>query len=503
MRSPGSEADPESERVAFLSGFRYNEDVNAKKTRDTTHDNPLRQLPSVQRLLAAPAVRDIAERVPSALLTEAVRIVLERTRTSLADPNGHAASALPAEAELAGQVVEEALRRGAPSLQYAVNATGIVLHTGIGRARLAEEAQQALLEVARGHSLLEIDRETGRRGSRREHVRGLLCELTGAEDATAVNNCAGAVFLAVTTLAAGREVLISRGELIEIGGAFRMPDIVRASGATLVEVGTTNRTRLSDYADAITERTGLILRCHPSNFAIVGFTEKVPTAALVALGSEHSLPVMDDQGSGALIAPAELGLGGQKGSLRESVVAGCDIVTASGDKLLGGPQAGLILGRREAVARIARHPLARALRVDKFTLAALEATLRLYRDPARALAAIPTLRYLTRTGPELRRLAQRLKVKLRAVLPADRFVLTLVPERSQVGGGSLPGEDLPTVCVALRAISDKPTAEEIMAALRRHTPPVFARIKADAVLFDPRTLEPGEINIIADSTKDL
>ena len=368
---------------------------------------------------------------------------------------------------------------------------------------LSAAAQRAVQEVAAAHSVLEIERETGRRGSRRDHVRGLLCELTDAEDATVVNNCAGAVFLAVTTLAAGREVLISRGELVEIGGAFRMPDIIRASGATLVEVGTTNRTRLSDYANAITERTGLILRCHPSNFAIVGFTEEVPTADLVALGREHGLPVMDDQGSGALIAPSELGIGGKKGSLKDSLAAGCDVVTASGDKLLGGPQAGLILGLREPIERIAKHPLARALRVDKLTLAALEATLRLYLAPARALAEIPTLRYLTRTEPEIRRLAQRLKQKLQTVLPPDRFLVALVPERSQVGGGSLPGEDLPTVCVALRARDSVPSPDDIAAHLRRHMPPVFARIKADAVLFDPRTLEPEELSLIAQAVSDL
>jgi len=457
----------------------------------------------VHRLLAAPAVSALAERLPSALLTESARAVLEEARSQLRVTGDGAQAALPTEAELAARVAEEALRRAAPSLQRAINATGIVLHTGLGRARLADVARDALLEVADGHSLVEIDRETGRRGSRREHVRGLLCELTGAEDATVVNNCAGAVFLGVTVLAAGKEVLISRGELVEIGGAFRMPDIIRASGAALVEVGTTNRTRLSDYVNAMTERTGLILRCHPSNFAIVGFTEETPTPALVALGHERGLPVMDDQGSGALIAPALLGLPGTQGSLRESIAAGCDLVTASGDKLLGGPQAGLMLGKRALIERIAKHPLARALRVDKLTLAALEATLRLYRDPERALQAIPTLRYLTRTEPQLRRLAQRLRARLRDVLPADRFSVTLVPEQSQVGGGSLPGQNLPTVCVAVRAYSGQPSPDAIAAALRRHTPPVFARIKEDAVLFDPRTLEPEELNPIADAARAL
>ena len=472
------------------------DDTNAKASL-------LRQLPPVHRLLSAPAVTALAERLPQMLLTESARAVLEAAREAVLKSNRIGEAVLPTETTLAAEVAAEALRRAAPSLQRAINATGIVLHTGLGRARLAEAAQTAIREVAGSHSVLEIERETGKRGSRRDHVRGLLCELTGAEDATVVNNCAGAVFLAVTTLATGREVLISRGELVEIGGAFRMPDIIRASGATLVEVGTTNRTRLSDYANALTERAGLILRCHPSNFAIIGFTEETPTTDLVTLGRERGIPVMDDQGSGALLPTGLLPIPGLRGSLPESVAAGCDVVAASGDKLLGGPQAGLLLGSRAAIGRIVKHPLARALRVDKFTLAALEATLRLYRDPAAALRAVPTLRYLARTEPELRRMAQSLRTRLRAVLPADRFTLALVPERSEVGGGSLPGQELPTVCVALRATNGNPSPDALAAALRRNTPSIFARIRDDALLFDPRTLEPNELTEIVTAAKRL
>ena len=463
--------------------------------------NPLRSLPSVQRLLTVPEVAALGAHTPSALLTESVRSVLVETRQALLARNG-VPQEEPTIAALARRVVEETKKRTLPSLTGAINATGIVLHTGLGRARLAKVAVAAIAEVAAGHSPVEIDRETGKRGSRRDHVRSLLCELTGAEDAMVVNNCAGAVLLAVTALAAGREVIISRGELVEIGGAFRMPDIIRAGGATLVEVGATNRTRLSDYANAVTERTGLILRCHPSNFAVVGFTEETATSDLVALGREHGILVMDDQGSGALLSPDALGLPGS-GSLPDSVAAGSDIVTASGDKLLGGPQAGLLLGSRTAIDRIAQHPLARALRVDKLTLAGLEATLRLYRDPEQARLAIPTLRYLTRTLPELRRLAVRLKAGIQSVLPPGRFTVVLLSERSQVGGGSLPGEDLPTFCVALRADSASPSADRIAAHLRRHHPPVFARIHHEAVLFDPRTLEPEELAVIAHALRDL
>ena len=467
---------------------------------DKRNNERLRQLPSVHRLLSSQAVTALDGSVPQAILTESARCILEQARSALVLEEQPLTPS--DETELAQRVVHEALRRMRPSLQRAINATGIVLHTGLGRARLANAAREAIVEAASAHSLVEIDRDSGKRGSRQDHVRGLLRVLTGAQDAAVVNNCAGAVFLAVTTLAAGRDVLISRGELVEIGGAFRMPDIIRASGAALVEVGTTNRTRLSDYADAITDRTGLILRCHPSNFAIVGFTEVTPTTELVRLGNERGIPVMDDQGSGAMISPRRLGLPVSKGSLAESVAAGSDIVTASGDKLLGGPQAGLILGKGAAIERIIKHPLARALRIDKLSLAGLEATLRLYREPERAMTEIPTLRYLNRTLPELKGMAQRLKSRLQAVVDA-RFSLSLLPEQSQVGGGSLPGENLPTICVALSSRTGVPSVNAIAAALRQHEPPIFGRIKSDMLLFDPRSLERDEFSAIAHGLQTL
>jgi L-seryl-tRNA(Ser) seleniumtransferase len=474
-----------------VSGGRRNGSQAAKSA--------LARLPAVHRLLAGDAMKRAAEALPASVVADAARDVLEAARRRLLDGGDPVAPGVEA---LAEEAAREAYRRMEPSLRGAVNATGIVLHTGLGRARLATAARDALLETADAHSTVEIDRETGRRGSRRLHVRDILVDLTGAEDATVVNNCAAAVLLGVTVLAAGRDVIISRGELVEIGGAFRMPDIVRSAGATLVEVGTTNRTRISDYAAAITERTGLILRCHPSNFAIVGFTEEAPTEELVTLGRAHGIPVMDDQGSGALIAPGLLGLPQSRGTLQASVAAGVDLVTASGDKLLGGPQTGLILGRRALVERAAAHPLARALRVDKLTLAALEATLRLYRDPSRALREIPTLRYLSRPLRELESLAQDLGARLTQVL-GDRFTVSLLPERSQVGGGSLPGEDLPTVCVALRATDGAPSADALASHFRRGSPPVFARIKSDALLFDPRTLEPADLESIVTAAAGL
>jgi L-seryl-tRNA(Ser) seleniumtransferase len=471
-------------------------------SRDERTDRPprLSLLPAVHRVLARPELQELSDSVPAAVVADAVRHVLDRARSrALAEG---AAFVAPDESSIAAEAVEEARRRMDSSLRAAVNATGVVLHTGLGRARLADAARDAIVRVAEAHSTLEIDRETGRRGSRRDHVRELLCELTGAEDAAVVNNCAGAVFLAVSSLAAGREVIISRGEIVEIGGSFRMPDIIRASGATLVEVGTTNRTRIADYAAAVTERTGLILRCRPSNYAIVGFTEEAPTAELVNLGRTLDIPVMDDQGSGLLLPTMLPGLPASKESLAESVAAGCDVITASGDKLLGGPQAGIILGRKSPIDRIVAHPLCRALRVDKFTLAALEATLRLYRHPERAVKEVPTLRYLNRGLPELTAMAELLRSRLAAAVPAQ-FSVTVIPERSQVGGGSLPGEDLSTMCVSLRSAGGSPSPDEIARHLRGAATPVFARIKGGAVLFDPRALEPEELELIVDAARGL
>ncbi len=456
----------------------------------------LRELPPIHRLVAAPALHEFGASLPSSLITKTAQEVLDEARRAILNSPEDATPTLPSFDELTQRIAERLHRLEQPSLRGAINATGVVLHTGLGRARLSEAACAAIAEVARGHSLVEIEAESGQRGSRQDHVQKLLRELTGAEEALVLNNCAGAVFLAVSALATGREVIISRGELVEIGGAFRIPDIIRSSGATLVEVGTTNRTRLSDYADAITERTGLILRCHPSNFAIVGFTEEVPTPELAALAHDNSLPFIEDQGNGALFPLDTFGITGVKGSLVESVSAGCDVVTASGDKLLGATQSGILLGKREPIRRIAKHPLARALRVDKLTLAGLEATLRLYRNPEQAQTDIPTLRYLTRQEPELRRMAQSLARGLRRILDKERFAVEVVKESSQVGGGSLPNESLPTLCVRVRCLTDSPTVNDLAKTLRQSAPPIFGRIRSDALLLDPRTLELTEIPLI-------
>jgi len=449
----------------------------------------LRRLPAVSRILQQERVQHAIAQHGRELVVGCARDTLTRLRQQLAKGE-EVAIDLPAVVEAVLQAVEGWRQR---SLRYAINATGVVLHTGLGRAVLAEAARRAVAEVAQGHSMLEIDRETGERGDRIDHVRALLCRLTGAEDATVVNNNAGAVLLAVTAIAQGREVIISRGQLVEIGGAFRMPDIIAQSGAKLVEVGTTNRTRLQDYEQAITPETALLLRCHPSNFRIVGFVEEVAASELAALAHRYQLPVLDDVGSGCLIDTEQFGLAHEP-TLQESIQAGCDVVTCSGDKLLGGPQAGIILGKRHIVQHIRKHPLHRALRVDKLTLAALEATLRLYLNPADAFREIPVLRALGTPLSAIRERANLLLRRLRKVLPGGAITISLREGVSAVGGGSLPGQQLPTVLVSLKPC--RFGASALARALRWQEPAVFTRIEQEQVVLDPRTLQEQEIELV-------
>lgn len=453
----------------------------------------LRRIPKIDRILAEPAIEALVETAGRAVVLEAVRRSTEALRERLrsgGEPGENGKLLAQVCADVARRVAEESR----PTLRRAINATGVVLHTGLGRAVLPHPAAQAVYRTALGHSLLEVDPSTGERGSRLDHVRGLLRELTGAEDALVVNNNAAAVFLAVSALAAGREVIISRGQLVEIGGSFRIPDVIRSSGARLVEVGTTNKVRLSDYAAAITPDTALLLRVHPSNFRIVGFTEEPSLAELTALGKERGIPVMDDLGSGALADLAAYGVG-EEPTVHESVRAGADVITFSGDKLLGGPQAGLVIGSAERLAAMKRHPLMRVLRVDKLTLAALEATLRLYRNEPDALRSIPTLAALTASPEDLHARAGRLA----ALLDGLPLEISLESGRSQVGGGSLPGEELPTTLVVLR--SHEIEAGELARRLRLHEPSIWGRVRKGAVLLDARTISETEFDEIRDGLK--
>lgn len=461
-----------------------------------SHDfqSPLRQIPKIDRILADPKMSALIDRFGVSQVTDAVRQTVSDLRAQVLagtvppHANGQVADAVR---ESVRERLEAAGRR---TLRPAINATGVVLHTGLGRAVLSAAAVEAVAETARGHSLLEVDPESGERGSRLSHIAGLLRDLTGAEDALVVNNNAAAVFLAIGALAAGREVVIARGQLVEIGGAFRIPDVIRSAGAKLVEVGTTNRVRIADYADAITDQTALLLRVHPSNFRIVGFTEEPGLDELCALGRQLGIPVVDDLGSGALLDLTRYGLTAEP-TVHASVAAGAEVITFSGDKLLGGPQAGLVIGAREMIARLKRHPLMRVLRVDKLTLAALEATLRHYRDEASARREIPTLAALTAPAEEIRGRAERLAALLES-LPMD---IELEPGVSQVGGGSLPGEELPTTLVRVKP--RKVSVTELARRLRVGEPSIWGRVQRNSLLLDPRTVREEELTELAHSLR--
>ncbi|PZN08672.1 MAG: L-seryl-tRNA(Sec) selenium transferase [Bacillota bacterium] len=438
----------------------------------------LRSLPAVHRLARHPLVRQATGSLPEGWVTPVVQEVIAEERQRLL-----AGAAPRTEDTLAEEVARRLQRLRRPSLRPVINATGIILHTNLGRAPLPEGAVEAVRAVAGGYCTLEFDLESGERGSRLDHVRDLLRLLTGAEDALVVNNNAAAVLLVLSALAAGREVVVSRGQLVEIGGSFRIPEILAQSGARLVEVGTTNKTRLSDYAAAITEQTALLLRVHASNYRIIGFTASVPLQDLARLGRQHGIPVVDDIGSG-LLFPQPEPVFADEPAVTASLEAGADLVTFSGDKLLGGPQAGIVVGRADLIARLRRHPLMRALRCDKLVLAALEATLREYLDPEGARRRVPALAMLVRDPQELERAAASLAERLQRRLGKAAEVI-VVPGRSQAGGGSLPGVELDTTLVGIRTAAP---ATRLARALRVGEPPVIGRVQDETFWLDPRTV---------------
>ena len=436
-------------------------------------------LPAVDKILHSAAVVALIDRYGRSFVLDVVRATLAARREA-----GEAGSIDVIVAECATAVA----RLSRPSQRRVFNLTGTVLHTNLGRAPLPEEAIEAAAAAMRDPSTLEYDLATGRRGERDDHISGWLTRLTGAEAALAVNNNAGALVLVLNTLADGRETIVSRGELIEIGGSFRLPDIMARAGTRLREVGTTNRTHLADFAAAIGPDTGLILKAHTSNYAIEGFTAAVPAAQLAALGREHGIPFIEDLGSGSLVDLEPWGLPHEP-TVAEALAQGADLVTFSGDKLLGGPQAGLVVGRRDLVARLARNPLKRALRLDKIRLAALEAVLRLYADPDRLAERLPTLRLLARPQSEILALGRRVLSVVEEALDGVAKV-DLVEARSQIGSGALPVSLLPSAALALRPMSSAGAAVEALAgALRRLPIPVIARIEAGRVLLDLRCLE--------------
>jgi len=449
----------------------------------------LRRIPSVDEVLTGAATQRLLERQPRWAVLEAVREVLAacRRRALAGDASPEATQALLDPQAIQASVEAATARKAGPSLRPVINATGVVLHTNLGRAPLAPSALAAIAATARGYSNLEFDLDSGARGSRQAHVENLLCALTGAEAALVVNNNAAAVFLAVNTLANGREVVISRGELVEIGDSFRIPDVMTSAGGRLREVGTTNRTHLADYEQAVGPETGMILKVHRSNFQLLGFTADVETASLVALARQRSLPVMEDLGSGALVDLSAFGLR-REPLAADAIRAGMDVVTFSGDKLLGGPQAGILVGRRELLARLRRNPLARTVRIDKLCLAALEATLRLAREADLACQEIPVLRMLSLPAAAVGARAEALAEALRAVAPGVRCAVEA--GTSEVGGGALPLQTLPTRVLTLGP--GREGAGALEARLRTGEPPVLVRVQGERVLLDLRTVAPDE-----------
>ncbi len=433
----------------------------------------LRDLPSVERLLQTSPLREHLLRYGRPLTLQATRFALDEARAA-----AQTGVDLPSQEDLIAriQALLEAWTR--PSLRPVINATGVILHTNLGRAPLSRAALQAMLEVAQGYSTLEFDLERGQRGSRQEHVEGLLRRLTDAEAALVVNNNAGAVLLALSALARGKKVAIARSQLVEIGGAFRVPDVMKQSGARLFEVGTTNKVRLSDYEEAIAQGATVILRAHHSNFKIIGFTEEPALADLADLAHRYGLPLLDDLGSGALLDTAQFGLGHEP-MVQESLAAGADLVCFSGDKLLGGPQAGILVGRADLIHRLKKHPLARALRADKLCLAALHATLLHYLKDE-AIREIPVWRMISGSAEQVRVRAEAWRSRLGRgeVLRAE----------STIGGGSLPEEVLPTFVLALKVKHPS----RFVQRLRKADPPVIARMENDRVLLDPRTVLPEQ-----------
>lgn len=433
--------------------------------------DPRRSMPSVHLLLEQEGVRALAERAPRHVVAAAVRAAIAAAR---AEPSAAPAS----EAAWAADIAERLATSERPTLQGALNATGVVLHTNLGRAPLAQAAIDAIAEVARGFSTLEYDVERGGRGSRHVHCAALLRELTGAEDALVVNNCAAALVLALNTVADGREAIVSRGELVEIGGSFRVPDIMAQSGARLVEVGTTNRTHADDYRRACTPQTGAIVSVHRSNFTLEGFVAAVSARELAALADDAAVPLIHDFGSGLMLDLSPWGLGGEP-TARDAVAAGASLVVMSGDKLLGGPQAGIILGRAPLLEALRANPLARAMRVDKLTLAALHATLRLYREPDRAVREVPALVMLTTPVEQLRERGVRLVAAWRAF----GVSATVVNTEATVGGGAFPGARILSCALAFEG-----AAESMERALRLGALPVIGRIADGVLLLDLRAV---------------
>lgn len=454
----------------------------------------LRKIPSVDEILSRAEIADLLKVYPRTVVVEAVRKGLGQLREELLHKKdlSEFEDTLFSFERLFPLFQKEIDLQVKPRLRRVINATGVVIHTNLGRSPLHPSALQHIIDISKTYSNLEYDLHLGERGNRYSHVEEILCRLSGAESALVVNNNAGAVLLALHTMAEGKEVIVSRGELVEIGGAFRIPDVMKRSGALLKEVGTTNRTHLSDYQEAIGSQTALLLKVHTSNFRVMGFTSSVPVQDLVQLGKQYDIPVMEDLGSGCLLDLSQYGLE-KEPTVPEVIGTGVDIVAFSGDKLMGGPQAGIILGKKSFLDLMKVNPLTRALRIDKLTLAALESTLLLYLDEKRALREIPTLQMLSLDTNKLKRRGRRLLKRLAGKIEKGTE-LTLKEDVSQVGGGSLPLQELPTIVVTIKPAGFSVNGLE--ENLRKGDPPIISRISKDELILDMRTVFDEEIPLL-------
>ena len=448
----------------------------------------LSQLPSVDECIKSPYGDKWLQKYYRNIIVRSVREAIDSKRKELldgADPD------ISIDA-IAAEIEQNIIRHSAYKLKPLINASGVVIHTNLGRSILSDKALENIVSTAGSYSNLEYEIAKGKRGKRYAHIKDILIELTGAEDAVVVNNNAAAVLICLDTFAKGREVIVSRGELVEIGGSFRIPEVMKSSGAILREVGTTNKTHMNDYENAVCGNTGLLLKVHQSNYKISGFTQEVPVPDLVKVGKEFKIPVISDLGSGCMISLRPYGVHDEP-TVQEVIKEGADLVTFSGDKLLGGPQSGIIVGRKKLIQKIQQNPMMRAMRIDKMTFAALEATFMQYLDEQKALKNIPTLRMLTESGDIIKKRAKKIFNALKKSI-SDKAALEVQPDQSRAGGGSLPEADFPTFVVSLRP--HNMTVNALEKKLRLGDPPVIARIKEDVLLIDARTIQDREVKIL-------
>lgn len=453
----------------------------------------LRKIPKIDEILKQPSVEAVD--CSHSILMESIRETLDSLRQKIL--GGDESVSLEMD-DICTEVLALVKEKNTMHLRPVINATGIILHTNLGRAKLSDRAVDAITSIAQDYNNLEYNLEKGARGSRYDHVDKLICKITGAEAAMAVNNNAAAVMLILSTMAKGHEVVVSRGELVEIGGAFRVPDIMAQSGGTLVEVGTTNKTHYSDYVNAITEETGALLKVHTSNFKIMGFFEEVTLEEMVEIGHSHNLPVIYDMGSGSMVRLENYGIQDEP-NVPDIMKTGVDILSFSGDKLLGGPQAGIIIGKKEWIDKMKKNPLTRAFRIDKFTLAALEATLRDYLDPDVALKSIPTLQMMTATVDDLKPKGQKLFDLLNN--EPEGYTVELTEDFGQIGGGSVPTQMIPSVVIALKTTNI--SLDKLEEALRKVSLPIIARISKERMLFDVRTIDERHFDYINETIRTL